>query len=232
MKNKYYNIFFTSEHDGIGKSFRVSIHALLIVTPFIIFSFFLLYLGMHRFFGSDDMLSEINRLREYKYITSNLLIESGVSQESIKSEELEKIIVDYIIVNDMIYPENPPVDGYVTKGVIKNGNQVIYAGINIASKLQENVESPLPGIVVLADKNDELGNTIILHHQNNFFTIYGYLDTMFIQARDLVNKGDIIGKVGSQEGSGPNLYFEIWKDNQVIDPRNLINNYKVKDVSI
>ena len=132
----------------------------------------------------------------------------------------------------MIYPENPPVDGYVTKGVIKNGNQVIYAGINIASKLQENVESPLPGIVVLADKNDELGNTIILHHQNNFFTIYGYLDTMFIQARDLVNKGDIIGKVGSQEGSGPNLYFEIWKDNQVIDPRNLINNYKVKDVSI
>ena len=73
---------------------------------------------------------------------------------------------------------------------------------------------------------------IILHHQNNFFTIYGFLDTILVKSRDLINKGQIIGKVGNDDDSGPNLYFEIWKDNQVIDPRNLINNYKEKDVSI
>ena len=232
MRNKHYNIFFTSEKDGLGKSFRLSRASLFSVIFLILGSIIFAYVGINRIIGRDVMAHELDQLREYKYITSNLLIESGLREEMISSKDLEKIIIDYIIANDMIYPSDPPVNGYVTKGVLKNDKEVIHAGISIASKIRDEIKAPLDGIVIIADKNDDLGNTIILHHQNNFFTIYGYLDTVLVNPRDLIKKNQVIGKVGDLNDNGPHLYFEIWKDNQVIDPRKLINDYKEKDVSI
>ena len=45
--------------------------------------------------------------------------------------------------------------------------------------------------------------------------------------------GQVIAKVGDTgESNGPHLHFEIWKNNRVLDPRDLIEEYKKKDVSI
>ena len=56
----------------------------------------------------------------------------------------------------------------------------------------------------------------------------------FFNKGDLViNKGDLIGYSGNTGGSiGPHLHFEIWKNNIVLDPRELIPIYKKRDVSI
>ena len=51
--------------------------------------------------------------------------------------------------------------------------------------------------------------------------------------REFVEKNQIIGRVGKSENDeGPHLHFEIWHNNLIIDPRNLIKEYKEKDVSI
>ena len=43
----------------------------------------------------------------------------------------------------------------------------------------------------------------------------------------------MIAKVGDTgKSEGPHLHFEIWKNNRVLDPRDLIEEYKKKDVSI
>ena len=39
-----------------------------------------------------------------------------------------------------------------------------------------------------------------------------------------------VGDTG--ESNGPHLHFEMWKNHVIIDPRNLIKEYKEKDVSI
>ena len=232
MKNKHYNIFFTSEKDGIGRSFRLSKVSLCSVALLFFCIMGLSFIGLNRTIGYDILYNELNQLREYKYVTSNLLIESGIKEKTLESEDLEKLIIEYILENNLVYPSVPPVDGYVTRGVIKNDKDIVYAGINIASKIQDHVKSPLDGLVVIAENNKELGCTIILHHQNNFFTIYKNLDTLLVKPRDLVLKNEIIAKVGDINNDGSHLQFEIWKDNQVIDPRNLIVDYKEKDVSI
>ena len=232
MKNKHYNIFFTSEKDGTGRSFRFSKVSLLLATLLFFCIIAFSFIGLNRMIGYDILYSELNQLREYKYITSNLLIESGIKEKTLESEDLEKLIIEYILENNLVYPSIPPVDGYVTRGVVKNDKDVVYAGINIASKIQDYVKSPLDGLVVIAENNKELGRMIILHHQNNFFTIYKNLDTLFIEPRDLILKGQPFAKVGNIDGHGSHLHFEIWKDNQVVDPRNLIVDYKEKDVSI
>ena len=232
MKNKHYNIFFTSEKDGLGKSFRFSKIAFMSVG--ILFSAMAVcaYIGLVRIVGLDAITYELDQLRKYKYITSNLLIESGLKTATIDSEDMEKIIIDYIMANNMIYPSSVPVEGYVTKGTLKRDNEIIHAGVNIASKIKDQIKAPLNGVVVVANSSDELGSTIIIHHKNNFFTVYKNLDQVLVNARDLVLKDQVIGTAGASDNEGAHLYFEIWKDSQVIDPRNLVADYKEKDVSI
>ena len=232
MKNKHYNIFFTSEKDGLGKSFRFSKIAFMSVG--ILFSAMAVcaYIGLVRIVGLDAITYELDQLRKYKYITSNLLIESGLKTATIDSEDMEKIIIDYIMANNMIYPSSAPVEGYVTKGTLKRDNEIIHAGVNVASKIKDQIKAPLNGVVVVANSSDELGSRIIIHHQNNFFTVYKNLDQVLVNARDLVLKDQVIGTAGTSDNEGAHLHFEIWKDSQVIDPRNLVADYKEKDVSI
>ena len=232
MKNKHYNIFFTSEKDGLGKSFRFSKIAFMSVG--ILFSAMAVcaYIGLARIVGLDAITYELDQLRKYKYITSNLLIESGLKTTTIDSEDMEKIIIDYIMANNMIYPSSAPVEGYVTKGILKRDNEIIHAGVNVASKIKDQIKAPLNGVVVVANSSDELGSRIIIHHQNNFFTVYKNLDQVLVNARDLVLKDQVIGTAGASDNEGAHLHFEIWKDSQVIDPRNLVADYKEKDVSI
>ena len=232
MKNKHYNIFFTSEKDGTGKSLRLSQASLILCILSCLCMIVFSYIGINRVIGSDSIAYELDLLRKHKYITSNLLIESGLRETVVSSEDLEQIIIEYIITHNIIHPSSPPIEGYVTKGVYKKDKDILHAGLNIASKNRDQVISPLDGIVVVASKNGESGYSVILHHQNNFFTIYKNLDTLFVEPRDLILKGQPFAKVGNVDGNGSHLHFEIWKDNQVVDPRNLIVDYKEKDVSI
>ena len=207
MKNKHYNIFFTSEKDGTGKSFRLSQTSLILGALLCLCMIVFSYIGINRSIGSDSITYELDLLRKYKYITSNLLIESGLREGVVSSDDLEQIIIDYIIAHNIIHPSSPPIEGYVTKGLYKDDKDIIHAGLNIASKSKDQVISPLDGIVVVANNNGESSYSVILHHQNNFFTIYKNLDTLFVEPRDLVLKGQPFAKVCNIGGNGSHLHF-------------------------
>ena len=54
-----------------------------------------------------------------------------------------------------------------------------------------------------------------------------------INAGEELQKGQVVARVGETgKSQGPHLHFEIWKNNQVLDPREIIPIYKEKDVSI
>ena len=51
--------------------------------------------------------------------------------------------------------------------------------------------------------------------------------------REIINANSVIALVGTTGvTSGPHLHFEIWKGNELIDPRDVIEEYRRKDVSI
>ena len=59
------------------------------------------------------------------------------------------------------------------------------------------------------------------------------MEALSSDALKLIKNNQVIGLVGkSKKGGGPHLHFEIWHNNLIIDPRNLIEEYKINDVSI
>lgn len=63
------------------------------------------------------------------------------------------------------------------------------------------------------------GNTVIIDHQEGYYTVYAHLVQITVREGQVVHDGDVIGRVG-QTGSleGPRLHFEIWAKREKQDP--------------
>ena len=62
-----------------------------------------------------------------------------------------------------------------------------------------------------------MGNLIIIHHGDGYFTHYGHNQINLKSQLDF-EKGEVIGLVGNTGiSTGPHLHFEIWKNQQSID---------------
>ena len=71
-----------------------------------------------------------------------------------------------------------------------------------------------------------------ISHSYNYFTIYSHCDLLLVDERTRVKIGDVIGTIGeSGKATAPHLHFEIWHNDSIIDPRNMINKYGDFDVS-
>ena len=123
-----------------------------------------------------------------------------------------------------------PVDGYSTEGLNIDTN---HNGVDIVSKKGDLIKCAQDGLVIFSGFNDDSGNTIIISHPFNYFTVYSHCDSLFVKQRDIVLQGDPIGTLGDtgKIKSGPHLHFEIWHNDTIIDPRNVIKKYGELDVS-
>ena len=145
-----------------------------------------------------------------------------------KNFNLEKIYLKDI----SLVPNIMPVEGIVTNAINLKSNPP-HNGLDIAAKFNSNVYAAQKGLVIFASSLDELGATIIIAHPNNYYSLYSHLNEIFVSKRDYVKGNQSIGTIGESGNSdGPHLHFEIWENSNIIDPRELINEYKLKDVSI
>ena len=231
MKSKFYTILIASDKDDYGKSFRVSSFFLKLLSFFGIIIIFLAVIGFLRFIGKDKLIYELKELRSFKHQAGQLIKDVHAITDSTGKYEL--MLSEFFAKQDSVLPIVPPIDGYVTQGLKLSEDSETHNGIDIAAAYGAKIKSPANGMVVFAGKKVETGNTIILAHDFGFYTIYGHNDSNWVDERDIVTIGQTIGTVGDTgESDGPHLHFEIWKNNRILDPRDLIKEYKKKDVSI
>ena len=63
------------------------------------------------------------------------------------------------------------------------------------------------------------GNMVLINHGNGYMTRYGHLSEIDVQAGQAVQKGQVIGLVGSTgRSTGPHLHFEIIRGGQTQNP--------------
>lgn len=92
-------------------------------------------------------------------------------------------------------------------------------GIDIQAKKGTGVISVMDGMVTSVTWLRGYGNTVIIFHENGFFTVYSHVDGIKIKENDYVKSGQTIAEV-SDSGSvkGDMLHFEIWDEKQNLNP--------------
>ncbi|MCP4867122.1 MAG: M23 family metallopeptidase [Proteobacteria bacterium] len=83
-----------------------------------------------------------------------------------------------------------------------------HLGTDYAAPRGTPVAAPDGGVVVLAEEMSIYGLVIILKHGAGLASSYNHLSEMLVEPGDVVERGDIIGKVGSTgQSTGPHLHW-------------------------
>jgi murein DD-endopeptidase MepM/ murein hydrolase activator NlpD len=86
-----------------------------------------------------------------------------------------------------------------------------HSGIDLAAPIGTEVKAPNNGVVTLATNGlMSTGNTIVVDHGMGLFTSYYHLDSILVKVGEQVNKGDVIGTVGTTGFStGAHLHYAL-----------------------
>jgi murein DD-endopeptidase MepM/ murein hydrolase activator NlpD len=96
-----------------------------------------------------------------------------------------------------------------------------HTGVDFAAQRGTPVRAVGDGIIAAAGWNGSYGRAIDIQHDASYMSRYAHLDRLAagIQNGAAVTKGQIIGYVGSTgRSTGPHLHFELYKDQQYINP--------------
>ena len=170
----------------------------------------------------DQILKEVRseKTKQYKLVmeleAAQLRLEQLISELSKHKEiyEFEEIIW--------------PVHGQIVSrfGEVRDpeyGTRLVNNGINIKVDFGMPVRAVFHGEVAYAERFLGYGNLIIIDHENGFYTLYGHLSDILVSKGEMVEKGEIIGKVGSPSSTlESSLYFEIRENGRAIDPLKIL----------
>jgi murein DD-endopeptidase MepM/ murein hydrolase activator NlpD len=107
--------------------------------------------------------------------------------------------------------------------------RVMHEGIDFAAPRGTEVFATGSGTIKTIKTNSELqtgyGNYIEIDHGYGYISKYAHLNKIKIKKGDIVNRGDVIGLVGSTGGStAPHVHYEVIKDGKKMDPINYLMN--------
>jgi len=225
---KYYTLLIASESDHINKSIRLSQFSMILLILILVVGLFFFYRGLSDYFNLSQNKLNHSELIEFKSNVVDIIFNKEFSEDSdsLRLRNIKNMIIKDGASTSMI----APVDGYSTEGLNIDTN---HNGVDIVSKKGDLIKCAQDGMVIFSGFNHESGNTVIISHPFNYFTVYSHCDSLFVKERDIIFQGDPIGTLGEtgKIKSGPHLHFEIWHNDTIIDPRNVIKKYGELDVS-
>ncbi|MCF7808260.1 MAG: peptidoglycan DD-metalloendopeptidase family protein [Candidatus Marinimicrobia bacterium] len=92
-------------------------------------------------------------------------------------------------------------------------------GIDIAAAKGKDVHAVQDGYVVAITWIPGYGNTLIIDHGDNFYTVYAHIDNIKVAMDNKIFLDQVIAQV-SDTGSlhGSRLHFEVWQGENKVDP--------------
>jgi murein DD-endopeptidase MepM/ murein hydrolase activator NlpD len=112
----------------------------------------------------------------------------------------------------------PLMSGTLTSSFGPRGRS-FHDGIDIGAPPGTVVRAARAGSVIYSDTLRGYGNVVIVQHEGGYATVYAHNEQNLVDAGSKVRQGQPVAKVGrSGRTSGPNLHFEIRKDNVARNP--------------
>ena len=166
----------------------------------------------------DKQINQINALETLR----KTIIESKKKYDEEQLAKLKTIKTDIKkYKGKLIWP----VDGKIVKGFGPQWNPKLNTtldnpGIDIAANSTASVKSVFDGLVTTITFISGYGTTVIIDHDDGYFTVFTHLENLLINEKMIVKKGQEIGFVSNNNI----IHFEIWGNNQKLNPTQWIKN--------
>lgn len=99
-----------------------------------------------------------------------------------------------------------------------------HSGVDIGASFNSEVYATADGVVSTVGSDQGKGNYVTINHGNGLQTRYMHLNKYIVKAKQAVEKGDVIGYVGSTgRSTGPHLHYEVIKNGKQVDPIPYLN---------
>ena len=95
-----------------------------------------------------------------------------------------------------------------------------HAGLDFAAPQGTPIYATADGIVKEADYNaGGFGNHVLISHGYGYETLYGHMYRIKAKVGEKINRGEVIGYVGSTgKSTGPHCHYEVHKAGEPVDP--------------
>lgn len=122
-------------------------------------------------------------------------------------------------------PSRMPVEGVtLTSGYGMRNHPILrkrarHNGVDLAAARGTPVYATADGLIGKAQRFSSYGNYVQIEHGGELQTRYAHLSSYTVRAGDMVEKGDLIGYVGSTgRSTGPHLHYEVRVAGEAVDP--------------
>ncbi len=100
-----------------------------------------------------------------------------------------------------------------------------HPAVDIANNTSPGIAAADGGTVIVAGYPDRTGygNRVIIDHGNGYTTLYAHLSQIYVNPGQKVDRGQIVGKMGTTgRSTGIHLHFEIRKNGSALNPFSML----------
>ena len=103
------------------------------------------------------------------------------------------------------------------------GGLAMHEGLDFTANTGKQVIATAKGTVTRSGWDFGYGNVIEVQHAEGFSTRYAHLSKRIAQVGDTVDRGSVLGEVGSTgRSTGPHLHYEVFIRDRVINPAQVL----------
>ncbi len=115
-----------------------------------------------------------------------------------------------------------PVKGIVTSSYNIKEN---HYGVDVVTKADETVKSPLDGTVIYTGFSVEDGFIIHIQHPNNLMSVFKHNSKLYKKTGERVKTGEVLSVVGNTgtNSKGQHMHFELWYNGSPVNPEEFVS---------
>ncbi len=174
-----------------------------------------------RYKSDADDIASFNGFESGEKLTAGEYIIVPNGEMNIPTEQIKKTLVKSSNGKTPLVNIQVSASGYYSKpvvnGILTQGYHDQYHALDISLPRGQAMGAPIlaaaPGTVLVAKPsgfNGGYGQMIIIQHDNGTQTLYGHLSSVKVSVGQHVDRGDVIGGMGSTgRSTGPHLHFEL-----------------------
>lgn len=135
--------------------------------------------------------------------------------------KIEKRLTSYLSSVPSAWPAKGSVSSlYGGRADPFSGSASFHPGLDITAPYGEKVTAAGGGVVAFAGNDgDGFGNEVVIDHGDQISTLYGHMSEILVKKGEEIERGGLIGRVGSTgRSTGNHLHFEILVDGTPTNP--------------